>query len=427
MRLGVLTALCALAASSAHADPVDRLEANGFLGLNDFSDDIGLGGGLPPEQRPQSAPVFGGRLTYTALQSRGDLHLDLVLEPELSFTTSWTGYGFDEDRPSYFAPVIGYRANVMLRLAGTFAQPHVTAGVGGATVLTGSPYMKNETDAVFAWGVGGTFPMIDRWYLRFDVRQSLMESIAGNTTSNFELLIGMGAYLGVRPTRTIFEPDEKLAQKPPTPPQRDRDSDGDGIPDGLDVCPTEAEVVNGIDDQDGCPEPDTDGDKLIAPADKCPDKAEDFDKFEDDDGCPDDDNDKDGIADVKDKCPNDPETKNGITDDDGCADTIPPNIIAALQSASKVKFEANRPRLNEKAKVSLDRALGTMLNNPKLRVAITIHPEKDNAKANELAKKRADVVKWYLVEQGVGQNQIVATVGPVAKRKAPLLQMAIAQ
>jgi len=425
VRLGVLTALTVLPGAVAFADPVDRLEASGFLGLMDFSDDIGLGGGQPAEQRPQSAPVFGARLTYTVVQSRGDLHLDLAVEPELSLTTSWTGYGFDEDRPSYFAPVIGYRANAMLRLGGTWAQPHVTAGFGGATVVTASPYMKNDTDPVFVWGVGATFPMADRWQLRFDMRQSLMASMAGNTTSNFELLIGVGARLGKpRP----IEPDhEKLAVLPPPPPtQGDKDSDGDGIPDKLDGCPMEAEVVNGIDDQDGCPEPDVDGDKLLAPADKCPDKAEDFDNFQDDDGCPDDDNDKDGIADAKDKCPNDPETPNGVADDDGCPDQVPPAVVAALQSASKVKFEANKPRLNDAAKASLDRALGTILNNPKLKVAITVHPDKANGKASELAKKRADVVKWYLVEQGVAEKQLVPVVGVVAKPKAPLLEIAIA-
>ena len=33
-----------------------------------------------------------------------------------------------------------------------------------------------------------------------------------------------------------------------------RDNDGDGIPDASDRCPNEAETVNGIADQDGCPE-----------------------------------------------------------------------------------------------------------------------------------------------------------------------------
>ncbi len=34
----------------------------------------------------------------------------------------------------------------------------------------------------------------------------------------------------------------------------DQDSDGDGIPDSQDLCPTIPETYNGIQDTDGCPE-----------------------------------------------------------------------------------------------------------------------------------------------------------------------------
>jgi outer membrane protein OmpA-like peptidoglycan-associated protein len=68
-----------------------------------------------------------------------------------------------------------------------------------------------------------------------------------------------------------------------------------------------------------------------------------------------------------------------------------------------------------------------MLNNPKLKVAIVVHAEKANDKANELAKKRADVVKWYLVEQGVAAAQLVAAGGPPVAKKKPLLVVSIAQ
>ena len=65
---------------------------------------------------------------------------------------------------------------------------------------------------------------------------------------------------------------------------------------------------------------DTDGDGIVDEADKCPTEPEDFDGFDDTDGCPDIDNDEDGIADVDDACINDPETPNGFEDEDGCPD-----------------------------------------------------------------------------------------------------------
>ncbi len=98
------------------------------------------------------------------------------------------------------------------------------------------------------------------------------------------------------------------------------DSDGDGIPDASDLCPTEPEDKDGFDDEDGCPDLDNDQDGIADKNDKCPNEAEDCDGYQDEDGCPDIDNDGDGIPDAQDKCPNDPEDKDGFQDDDGCPD-----------------------------------------------------------------------------------------------------------
>ncbi len=98
------------------------------------------------------------------------------------------------------------------------------------------------------------------------------------------------------------------------------DSDHDGIPDKEDLCPNEAEDMDGFQDQDGCPDIDNDGDGIYDAVDKCPNVAEDKDGFQDQDGCPDLDNDNDGIPDLQDKCPNEPEDKDGFEDYDGCPD-----------------------------------------------------------------------------------------------------------
>ncbi|MBN1504927.1 MAG: thrombospondin type 3 repeat-containing protein [Candidatus Eisenbacteria bacterium] len=103
----------------------------------------------------------------------------------------------------------------------------------------------------------------------------------------------------------------------------DPDNDSDGILDAADRCPNEAETVNGYEDADGCPEPDADKDGVTDSADRCPDGREDRDGYEDEDGCPDLDNDGDGVPDMSDGCPNEPETVNGYQDADGCPDETP--------------------------------------------------------------------------------------------------------
>src|SRR5450432_3240926 len=111
VRHGVLTGLGAVATSWVLGMPAGGepgwLEATGFVGVDDFGAKIGLGDSTAPEQRPQTSPMLGGRLTYLPV-IQGSLALGV--EAELAFTPSWTGYGFDGPRMSYFAPVIGYRA-----------------------------------------------------------------------------------------------------------------------------------------------------------------------------------------------------------------------------------------------------------------------------------------------------------------------------
>ena len=73
------------------------------------------------------------------------------------------------------------------------------------------------------------------------------------------------------------------------------DSDGDGLSDPTDACPT----VFGFERYQGCPIPDTDGDSFNDEVDKCIDVVG-LERYQ---GCPIPDTDKDGVDDEADKCP----------------------------------------------------------------------------------------------------------------------------
>ena len=105
---------------------------------------------------------------------------------------------------------------------------------------------------------------------------------------------------------------------------RVKDSDGDGIYDNVDDCPTDPEDFDGFEDEDGCPDHDNDQDGILDRDDQCPDDPEDIDGFEDEDGCPDLDNDGDGVLDVDDECPNiaGPVERNGCPEGDRDGDGI---------------------------------------------------------------------------------------------------------
>lgn len=421
--------LCCVGALLATFTPAvadDRVEAAAVVGVDKFADDVALGKSDAPEQRPQTSPKVGGRVTYVLLRTGRDIRFDLAGEAELSFTPSWTGYGFADERASYFAPVFGYRADVMARFGGGWMQPHILGGAGGVTVASSSPFMKRETEPVYFWGAGATFVPAGNWIVRLDARQVRMNAQEMGTTSSYELSLSVGKIFGKTPHLSTHEHIDIVVEKPPEPkpePVPDKDTDNDGIIDRLDACPAEAEVVNGVDDGDGCPEQDPDHDNIVGAPDKCPDAPEDFDKFEDDDGCPDPDNDKDGVADAKDACPNEAETPNGIADDDGCADAIPPTITAALAATNKaMKFDPGKPRLKTDAKAALDKAIAALLTARGLKVVVTAHPD---AGGPELAKKRADAVKFYMTEGGIAVANVTVVIGTEAANKGPLIELSV--
>jgi hypothetical protein len=75
------------------------------------------------------------------------------------------------------------------------------------------------------------------------------------------------------------------------------DMDGDTIPNADDLCPLDPEDLDGVQDEDGCPETDADDDGILDEDDACPEDPEDLDGIQDEDGCPDIDVDGDGMPD----------------------------------------------------------------------------------------------------------------------------------
>ncbi len=200
----------------------------------------------------------------------------------------------------------------------------------------------------------------------------------------------------------------------------DLDNDGDGIVDELDSCPDEAEDFDGIDDSDGCPElDDRDGDGLMDADDQCPDEPEDFDGFEDGDGCPDDDNDGDGIPDAQDRCMNNAETYNGYMDDDGCPD------IAPRENLNGVHFEFNSAKLKLGSQQILDELVRALKANPDVNVQIEGHTDDVGSASynKDLSQRRAKAVVDYIVTKGINASRLspqgYGEERPIASNKTP--------
>jgi outer membrane protein OmpA-like peptidoglycan-associated protein len=415
-------------ASMAHAN----VEIGGTAGVHVFSETNELGvpdvKGAPSER---NSALFGLRL--------GVMFSDMLgIEGEFGAIPS-------ESRTLVFDIWnITYRAHVIAQFRAEKPEnkliPFLLVGFGAMQVVdTKNPdVIAKDTDAEAYFGIGAKYRVDNGWGLRVDLRLLLPPSSENTSvTHDEEALLSIYKEWG---RKTV----EKVAPPPPGP----KDTDGDGINDDVDKCPTEAEDKDGFQDEDGCPDPDNDGDGIADKADKCPNEAEDKDGFQDDDGCPDPDNDGDGIPDAADKCPNEaedkdgfqdedgcpdpdndgdgvpdaqdkcpdkPETKNGFEDEDGCPDEIPAKVKQFTGVIQGINFKVNDAALLPNSNKTLDKAVAVLAEFKDLKLEIQGHTDDQPIKAGgkyedntALSQARAETVKAYFVSKGIEEARLTA-------------------
>lgn len=234
-----------------------------------------------------------------------------------------------------------------------------------------------------------------------------------------------------------------------------QDSDGDGVPDKNDQCPTEIGTMatNGCPDKDsdsipdkedkcpdeaglskygGCPAPDQDKDGVPDDEDKCADVAgsvkyagcpvpdSDNDGVNDDDdkcpeivgsakysGCPVPDSDRDGVNDDEDRCP----TVAGTKENKGCP-AIEKNVVDEINKAARnILFDVNSENIKATSYPALDKIAEIMLNNEALKLDIEGHTDNTGSvRINQiLSGKRALAIKLYIVNKGVSHDRMTAS------------------
>ncbi|HYO56911.1 OmpA family protein [Archangium sp.] len=209
------------------------------------------------------------------------------------------------------------------------------------------------------------------------------------------------------------------------------DSDGDGVPDSRDKCPTEAEDPDGFEDSDGCPEPDNDGDGITDGEDLCPNSAgdkanggcgdSDGDGVPDGqdlcpfmagptgyDGCPDSDGDE--VPDNVDKCPE----QSGTPEADGCAIDNPPLVVIEsdrIRIKGNILFETGSANIQKQSLKLLDEVAIVLDRNPSLG-PVLIEGHTDNVGSDtinlSLSQRRAQSVMDYLVSRGIESRRLRA-------------------
>lgn len=281
--------------------------------------------------------------------------------------------------------------------------------------------------------------------------RELLGGLEYHPNESFTLRVGAGPGLsrgyGTPDFRVLFGVAyrHRPAERPPCPygPEdedgyqdddqcADPDNDSDGIEDALDLCPNEPELVNQVEDDDGCPEhpadlepdseplpaleapKDPDGDGLFDEDDLCPDQPEDQDSFNDLDGCPDPDNDSDSILDQDDKCPLEAEVINGTDDQDGCPDEGKALVDVTdkeIKILEPVYFDTAKATIQERSYPLLDQVAAILEVNPRItKVRVEGHTDDRGKDAYnlKLSDDRANAVREYLMNKGIAGERLEA-------------------
>ncbi len=162
----------------------------------------------------------------------------------------------------------------------------------------------------------------------------------------------------------LFKGKQKMALPPAVV---EKDTDGDGILDKYDKCPT----VAGPAENEGCPWPDTDGD---------------------------------GVLDKDDKCPTIP----GLKENDGCPKTNHSVAEEVTLSLKDILFNFGNATLRPESNEKLDAAAKIIQSSNGGTFLVIGHTDKKGNPAYnlKLSRERAAAVVKALEERGVSENQL---------------------
>jgi OOP family OmpA-OmpF porin len=305
--------------------------------------------------------------------------------------------------------------------------PYLAAGYSG--VKFEGDDVTTKTNGAFDYGFGAKYFVTEDIAVRGDIRHIIYKYDSGSIN---DAEFTLGAYFqfgGTKPVAKAVEPTPepvKVVEAPAPAPAPapvvvapviipPADSDGDGVINPQDACPTTPKGV--AVDSNGCPV-DSDKDRVADYLDKCPGTPKGV--AVDSNGCP-VDSDKDGVVDHLDKCPGTPA---GVAvDAKGCTLEAAkkycdkPSVIAII-------FDTNKAVVKAKYYDELDK-LGNFLKEfPASKGTIAGYSDAAGKKAANirLSQKRAESVRTYIINKfGIDGNRITAkgfgSAKPVASNK----------
>jgi len=277
-------------------------------------------------------------------------------------------------------------------------RPFLLVG-GGRTEYDFEARRGDSVDNQFNVGGGVYRQLTDRISLRADLRGVSSTKVGGLEPFAF---IGVTGFFGEVAT--------------PLPPP---DSDGDGVPNDTDNCPTTP--AGRVVDASGC-QLDGDADGVVDAIDQCLETPAGV--AVDSKGCA-LDSDGDGVPDYRDDCPG--SERGAKVDEKGCYIELEEAVTIDMN----IEFDTNKAEIRSDQTSELNRVVSFLREYPTANAVIEGHTDSDGSAAynQALSEKRAKAVYDYLIERanvsadrltsiGMGESKpIVANDSAANKRR----------
>ncbi len=350
---------------------------------------------------------------YNAAYAISDVRVGHYLGNKFSLIASLklnkvTQLGDTETNLSFVNPNLDVKYNICKE--NNSFQPYIFAG-GGYT------WLEKQDGGNLNGGLG-----LEYWFndnIGLYVESAYHHTFDVNVAPYFQHGIGIAVKFGGVDTDGdgIFDKDDACPTVKGLPEFNGcPDSDGDGIIDSKDACPDVAGKVefNGcpdtdgdgiIDSKDACPDvagvaalngcPDADGDGVTDAKDNCPQVAGPVANQ----GCPWPDTDKDGVLDKDDKCPE----VAGPASNQGCPEVTQEVQKQLNEYAKVIYFDSGKASFKPKTIETLNKVVAILIEYPTAEFDVEGHTDSvGSAKFNmALSQKRAEAVVNYLKEHGV--------------------------